>query len=119
LDAKLFRMFPTNQNKFDPEGSEYDMETALKAGMTASEDPGENFGHFGSVVQTTKKERKKHNLPEDSFLILKGRNHPTFHKAEEAENKRGFKIVKKGKRYYSIPDPEGEGTMLNFSTYSI
>jgi hypothetical protein len=92
-----------NRNKFDPEGSGYDMETALEAGMTASEEPGENFGHFGSVVPATEKERKEHDLPENSFLVLKGRNYHTFHKTEEEENKRGFKIVKKGKRYWSIP----------------
>ena len=113
MDSQSFKLFPTNRKKFDPEGSGYDMKTALEAGMTPDETPGENFGHFGSVVSTTSNERKKYNLPEESYLILKGRKHPTFHKAEESEKRRGFKVIKKGSRYYSVPDPEGKGTILN------
>ena len=111
-DSQAFKLFPTNRKKFNPEGSDYDMERALESGMTASEEPGENFGHFGSVVRTTDKERKENNLPEDSYLILKGRKHPTFNLAEEAENSRGFKVIKKGSRYYSVPDPDRERTIL-------
>ena len=106
LDPKSVVREGEFQQKFNPEGSNYDMKTALEVGMTADENPGENFGHFGSVAPTSSNERKKYNLPEESYLILKGRKHSTFHKAEEAEKRRGFKVIKKGSRYYSVPDPK-------------
>ncbi len=91
------------KRKFDPEGSGFDMETALAAGMTpAGPEAGENEGHFGSVVPTTPEEQEKHGLPAESFLVLKGKKHPTFDKAVRAENARGFTIIKKGNRYFSV-----------------
>ena len=87
---------------FDPQGSDYDYQTALAHGMGPT-GTGENQGHWGSVAPTSDDERRLHGLPEDSYVVLKGKNHPTFHKAEDAEEKRGSKIVKLGDRYYSIP----------------
>jgi hypothetical protein len=42
-------------------------------------------------------------LPEGSFIILKGRNHPTFDKAVAGEMKRGSVVKKIFGRYFSIP----------------
>lgn len=90
-------------NEFDPEGTGFDMETALAAGMKpAGAEAGRNAGHFGSVVPTTAGEREAFGLPLDSFLVLKGKNHPTFNKAVEAERNRGFVIKKFGNRYFSV-----------------
>jgi hypothetical protein len=79
----------TNKPGFDPEGGKYDHDSAIKAGMTRGED-----GHYGSVVEQ----------PDGSYLMLKGRRHPTYHKAVDAEKKRGYRIEKRGKRYYSVKD---------------
>jgi hypothetical protein len=87
---------------FNPQGADYDYQTALAHGM-GPDGTGENQGHWGSVAPTSDDERALHGLPEDSYVVLKGKNHPTFHKAEAAEQERGFKIVKVGDRYYSIP----------------
>lgn len=93
-----------DDSEFDSEGSGFDMDTAIAAGMTpAGPEAGENEGHFGSVVRTTPDERARFGLPDDSFLVLKGKHHPTFNKAVEAERKRGFVIKKFGDRYFSVP----------------
>jgi hypothetical protein len=71
--------------KFNAEGSGYDKRTAVKQGMGAdSKDK-----HWYSLGAGGK--------------VLKGRKHPTYKKTEEAEAKRGSKIVKKGSRYYAVP----------------
>lgn len=89
---------------FNPEGSGFDMERALASGMTqAGPEAGENEGHWGSVVPTTAQERSRFGLPENSFLVLKGKRHPSFDKAVEAEERRGFVVKKFGNRYYSVP----------------
>jgi hypothetical protein len=87
---------------FDPEGKDYDYSTALAHGM-GPDGTGENAGHWGSVAPAPEHARQQYNLPEDSYVVLKGKSHPTFHKAEAAENERGSEIVKLGDRYYSIP----------------
>lgn len=87
---------------FDPEGSDYDYQTATAHGMGPT-GTGENTGHWGSVAPAPTAARQQHNLPEDSYVVLKGRSHPTFNKAEAAENARGSEIVKLGDRYYSVP----------------
>jgi len=87
---------------FNPRGKDYDYQTATAYGMGPN-GTGENAGHWGSVAPTSDDERMLHGLPEDSYVVLKGKSHPTFHKAEAAEEERGSKIVKAGDRYYSIP----------------
>jgi hypothetical protein len=42
-------------------------------------------------------------LPDEAYVILKGKSHETFDKAVKGEEERGFKVVKLGKRYYSVP----------------
>ena len=87
---------------FNPQSEDYDYETAMAYGMGPN-GTGENAGHWGSVAPTSDDERMLHGLPEDSYVVLKGKNHPTFNKAEAAEKERGSKIQKAGKRYYSVP----------------
>jgi hypothetical protein len=82
---------------FNPQGADYDYQTARAYGM------GQDGGNWGSVAPTSDDERKLHGLPEDSYLMLKGAQHPTWGKAVEAEESRGSRIVKHGDRYYSVP----------------
>jgi len=91
---------------FDPEGSDYDYDTAKKYGMGPT-GTGENAGHWGSVAPASEEARKKYKLPEDSYVLLKGAKHETMNKAVEAEEARGSKIQKFGDRYYSIPKKKG------------
>ena len=87
---------------FDPEGSDYDYTTARKNGMGAT-GTGENKGHWGSVAPASTEVKKQYNLPDDSYMVLKGRAHPTWDKADAAEKARGSEIKKFGDRYYSVP----------------
>jgi hypothetical protein len=82
---------------FNPQGADYDYQTARAYGM------GRDGGNWGSVAPASKDERALHGLPDDSYLMLKGAQHPTWGKAVEAEESRGSKIVKHGDRYYSVP----------------
>ena len=94
------------EEAFDPEGDGYDLARALAHGMTpAGPEAGPNAGHMGSVAETTEEEKKKFKLPAESYVLLKGKNHKTWDLAEEGERERGFKIVRRGGRYYSVPDP--------------
>ena len=88
--------------KFDPESEDYDYDTAVSAGL-GPDGKGENAGHWGSVTRASAEDRKKYGLPDESYIVLKGRKHETWSKAEEAERERGAEIVKKGDRYYSVP----------------
>tara|TARA_R110000822_G_scaffold2705_7_gene12592 strand:+ start:2706 stop:3035 length:330 start_codon:yes stop_codon:yes gene_type:complete len=98
----------TAKKPFSPEGAGFDMSTARSFGMKGDTTPGPNFGHFGSVVPSTPVQQKQFGLPVDSFMILKGRAHPTFSKAVAAENARGFEVKKRGSRYFSIPKKIGD-----------
>lgn len=93
---------PTQGKGFDPESRDYDYTRAKAAGL-GPDGTGENKGHWGSVAPTNDQERKKYGLAEDSYVILKGKTHETFDKAVSGEEARGFKVVKKGDRYYSVP----------------
>jgi hypothetical protein len=88
---------------FNPQGADYDYQTARAHGM------GQDGGNWGSVAPASKDERALHGLPEDSYLMLKGAQHPTWGKAVEAEESRGSRIVKHGDRYYSVPKMAGGG----------
>jgi hypothetical protein len=44
-----------------------------------------------------------YQLPEDSYMMLKGAGHPTFQKGVEAEEGRGYQVMKFGDRYFSVP----------------
>jgi hypothetical protein len=88
--------------KFDPESEDYDYDTAVSAGL-GPDGKDENAGHWGSVTKASAEDRKKYGLPDESYVVLKGRKHETWDKAEEAERERGSEIVKMGDRYYSVP----------------
>ena len=85
-------------SKFDPEGDGYDYTTAEALGMQPGED-----GHWGSVVRVGPDMVKQLKLPEETYVLLKGRNHETWDLAVAAEEERGFKVIKFGKRYFSVP----------------
>ncbi len=87
---------------FSADGAGYDYARARQAGMSA-DGTGENAGHWGSVAPTTPEEQRRYGLPKDSYVILKGKAHKTFDKAVAAEQQRGFEVVKKGDRYFSVP----------------
>jgi len=92
--------------KFDPESKDYDYDTAIASGL-GPDGKGKNAGHWGSVTKASSEDRKKYGLPDESYVILKGRKHETWNKAEQAERERGSEIVKKGDRYYSVFEPSG------------
>jgi hypothetical protein len=48
-------------------------------------------------------DKKKYNLPDDSYMVLKGSSHETWQKAVAAEKERGSEIKKFGNRYFSVP----------------
>jgi hypothetical protein len=102
LSDFLGKQYAAGGSVFDPQGSDYDYQTALAYGMGPT-GLGDNQGHWGSVAPVSDDEQQLHDLPSDSYVVLKGKSHPTFHKAKVAENERGSEIVKKGDRYYSVP----------------
>lgn len=75
---------PKIRRGFDPEGKDYDYESARSAGLS----PNVVDNHWPS------REPK-------SGLLLKGRAHPTWNLLEQGEKKAGYKIVKRDGRYYS------------------
>jgi len=70
---------------FDPEGLEYDYESARTYGILP-----DKTGHWPSRVPST-------------GLLLKGRGHPTWPLTEAGEKKAGYKIIFRDGRYYSVP----------------
>jgi hypothetical protein len=88
----------TAPKKFDPEGGDYDYKTARAYKMMPDKQR-----HLGSVAPTSDDERMKNELPEDSYVVLKGKAHPTWNKGVEAEEARGSEVRKVGNRYYSVP----------------
>lgn len=92
---------------FDPESSDYDYATAENAGMLPSLQAGEGFAHMGSVApvnQDIYEKYKQYGLPSgESYIVLKGVNHPTHNYLVEGEAERGFEIKKFGDRYFSVP----------------
>jgi len=90
------------KGKFQPEGKGYDYTSAKAAGMEP-DGTGRNKGHWGSVTLASDAVRKKYNLPDESYMVLKGRSHETFFKAVLGEQATGSKIIKRGNRYFSVP----------------
>lgn len=87
---------------FNPESSDYDYATATAAGL-GPDGTGENKGHWGSVAPASKADRERYSLPDNSYVILKGRKHETWDKAVQAEIDRGSEVLKIGPRYFSVP----------------
>jgi len=82
---------PARASSFDAESSDYDMESALAAGLKPGAD-----GHWPSRDPKT-------------GLLLKGKKHETWGKLEAGEAAAGMEIYKQGGRYYSRP--KGPRTM--------
>jgi hypothetical protein len=93
----------TALRQFDPLSADYDYTTAINAGMQPQQEGGENKGHWGSVAPTPLQYRMDYQLPEDSYMMLKGAGHPTFQKGVEAEEGRGYQVMRFGDRYFSVP----------------
>ena len=73
------------KSMFDPEGLDYDYDSAKAYGLMPDE-----TGHWPSRVPQT-------------GLLLKGKGHETWNLTEEGEKKAGYKIIFKDGRYYSVP----------------
>ena len=74
--------------EFDPEGDGYDYKTAKARGY-GPDGTGENAGHWPSRDAET-------------GMQLKGRAHPTWNKAIEEDTKLGYRLEKRGGRYYTV-----------------
>jgi len=96
------------QQAFDPESDGYDYKTAKAAGL-GPDGTGENKGHWGSVTMASEQEKKKHGLPDESYVLLKGKSHKTWDLAVKGEEERGFVVKKYGNRYYSVPKEASDG----------
>ena len=113
-DGKLATKGLVQEEPFDAEGSGYDMESAKSVGMKPTIDPEDGLPHYGSVIETTKEQQEQYGLPEESYMILKGKQHDTWDLAVKGEEDRGFKIEKHGDRYFSVPqEAETQGVKLD------
>ena len=98
--------------KFDPYGQDYDYKTAMANGMGPT-GKGQNAGHWGSVAPAPQQYVEQYNLPAESYMMLKGVQHPTWDKAVAGEMQHktpnaplGYQIVQYGDRFFSIPKKE-------------
>lgn len=92
----LFSAFRSLAPPFNPEGTGYDILTAIAAGLKRN-----SSGHMGSLDPRTGQ-------------VLKGRKHPTFDLMLKEENRLGNLVFKApDKRYYSF-DPKP--SLLDFLT---
>jgi hypothetical protein len=91
----LDEMSSQKRKAFDPEGSDYDMDSAVAAGLQPDE-----TGHWASRDPKT-------------GLILKGKGHPTFELTVKGEEEAGHEIVKKDGRYYSFPKKKSGVSLMN------
>lgn len=89
--------------EFDAESSDYDYETAKRYKMGPDE-----TGHWGSRVELGEEDLPE-DMPKGTGLMLKGAGHETWDKALTGEEEAGYNVVKRGKRYYSVPKNFAEG----------
>jgi hypothetical protein len=94
---------------FDPYSSDYDYKTAIANGMGGT-GTGVNAGHWGSVAPAPQNYVDQYSLPAESYMMLKGVQHPTWHKAVLGEQQhitqnapQGYEVVQYGDRFFSIP----------------
>lgn len=94
---------------FDPLSSDYDYKTAIANGMGGT-GTGVNAGHWGSVAPAPQNYVDQYNLPAESYMMLKGVQHPTWHKAVTGEQQhitetapQGYEVVQYGDRFFSVP----------------
>jgi hypothetical protein len=91
-------------DKFDPKGTGFDHETAIKAGLKRLFDPESGEMHFQSRLPLTPEEARRWGFGPDQEvgLILKGKKHPTFKKAIDADRALGFVQVEKKGRVFTL-----------------
>lgn len=82
-------MIPGEDETFDPEGEDYDYETARAAGIEPDAE-----GHWSSRDPRT-------------GMMLKGRRHPTFDKGVDQDRRMGYGLEMQDGRYYTQPFAEG------------
>lgn len=94
---------------FNPLGSDYDYQTALANGM-GPDGTGVNSGHWGSVAPAPQQYIDQYQMPANSYMMLKGVQHPTWDKAVAGEQQHtnetapnGYEIRQFGDRFFSIP----------------
>ena len=108
LDSRgLYTSDKYTTTPFDPAGKGFDINSALDAGMTRQSKPGPNQFHFGSVAPTTLTQQKQFGMPRNSYMILKGRGHSSYKQAVRGENERGFQVIQRGNRSFSVPNKIG------------
>ncbi len=100
--AKLSQFLRPAEPAFDPQGVGYDYKAARGAGLGPT-GTGENLGHWGSVAPVSPDTQRKYALPAESYMMLKGRGHPTWDKGVTGEAERGAKVIQLGDRFYSVP----------------
>ncbi len=88
---------------------DYDYDSATRAGLGP-----DSTGHWPSVAPLTDEKAEQLGLPPESGLILKSREHPTFHKTIAGEDAVGRKIVRVGDRDYSVLKGVGKKRMPQF-----
>ena len=84
----VHRRQPPPRERFDPNGTGYDDETADWEGMEAAQTPDGPHG-YSRVPRTG--------------MLLKGRNHPTFDKGVEEDRRLGYGLEMRDGRYYTQP----------------
>ena len=92
------------RHQFDPEGPNFDYASALAAGMKPRVSSVDGKPHWGSVRPATPAEQRRYDIPSDSYLMLKGRGHKTWHKGVAGEKSRGYRVERAGGRYWSVPE---------------
>jgi len=88
------RPFGAPGKKFNPEGDDYDYESAMASGINPDASQ-----HWPSLAPLKDAEAKRLGLPSGSGLVLKGAGHPTHWKTLEVEAEAGNRVIKKGNRY--------------------
>lgn len=76
--------------KFDPEGEDYDYDTAIKGGAEPKPVPYDDRPHWPSRDPVTGQ-------------MLKGRKHKTWDLGVKSMEEEGYDVYKSGDRYYSSP----------------
>lgn len=86
-------LFTSARKQFDPEGEDYDYAGARAAGLKPQMVDDDTVPHWPSRDPAT-------------GMLLKGRTHPTFDKGVKADADLGYRLEKRGSRYYTIKDDE-------------
>ena len=89
---------PLSEIDFDGDGADYDYARAVGRGIVP-----DDTGHWPSRSELEDDEADAMGLPWGSGVLMKGRAHETWPLTEQGEADAGYKIVKKGRRYFSVP----------------